>query len=1151
MRRVSGSVTGKWIVESDYLWPEQTEWEQGRITWPVDESLRGEHQQPWRYLGRTTKLEAGNNWTEDPHAEHLPKLTAMGYGEPTFHAVYPNCQGVFGMHDDDFGDTTTGLEYEVFGRYSDSNADPINHLASDVSAAIDELGWVWNPSEVPDQTICYGRVTFTARGTPLYDPQTQQLNETTTLSVGNTGTESLSAWLASEISSEDGTDPKQIENQLEALKLDAALGDDRVDLGSRFENARHRHTFGSHSGGTLWTLRPRTPAKSSRADAGNFAAAHSLALPDHLAADLDAINRLQAAVDRAAAQILSLRRQIFSDWYKYMVCCYRADDARRDYPPIDETRQFVAARISLLKLLQAYAGTPGEPDIFTPAGLAVLSRDVPPSMLADFDSGFRDWVARIPGLHCDPSLSVQLTVALGRFQSPPDLELAPSGAPRFWQPNDPDVLLEGPGVQPSNRHGADSLLPCDVLTPGHAATLIQALETDLAAFKAAHADLSTWTQHWADDTLKKLLTTDQQNDVSANLGPAPTGFSETTGNPWHPLFLEWDVAVQPVGPHGNLHGDREYKSEFIKNNYTLSETKSEFLRAGASAAPAPSTSFFTGRSILTDHARTILKTRISDYLTKNSAQTGPLINTLKLAHKKLDGAHIQSQALDGFNAALLMHRQTQQLPIDDPINFEDYRAFSKKIVHDAVGRQNRVAPMPDWDFHPLRTGRMKFNRLRLVDTFGRTAKVAVENPVTTSQMVDRYGQPDWIDLPARITQPARLNFRFLSAADGRMETNAHPLTSPICGWLVSNNLDGSLMIYDGAGEPLGYIDLEGHWRKPPGRNGPAVPQDIENEPLRNMVGWLCQKGQAVTGFITDFVAAVDTALQNIAPRNFAQHEARALLMSRPVALVRAAVGFEVQGLPAASQSWDDYRHELTGAKPQTEGFCDVRLPVRIGEYEQLNDGVVGYWIENPSQKMSPWQPDEFFAPQSSVTSADANITVYRTGNLNFHRSINDPITIVSMLVDPRGSVHCTTGILPTSELTIPTEHYATALKSLNVTFLSSPLLVEQDQIRLPLPTESGWGWSWVQKDGPAWTEITTTPVLERQSVITSFSAHGLKIWELLIKGGFLKPVDPTQTRATVQIKDRDRLSRPSIKHWLTGKSTQMGHPHTTPGICFE
>ena len=97
-RAGAGMPPRQWIVESDYLWPEGTPWVDGRVSFPVAETPNeGPHRQPYRFLGRTWPAE---QWREDRRGrEHLEQLVAVGYGEPTFAAAYPNCRGVFGLHD--------------------------------------------------------------------------------------------------------------------------------------------------------------------------------------------------------------------------------------------------------------------------------------------------------------------------------------------------------------------------------------------------------------------------------------------------------------------------------------------------------------------------------------------------------------------------------------------------------------------------------------------------------------------------------------------------------------------------------------------------------------------------------------------------------------------------------------------------------------------------------------------------------------------------------------------------------------------------------------------------------------------------------------------------------------------------------------------
>jgi hypothetical protein len=71
-----------------------------------------------------------------------------------------------------------------------------------------------------------------------------------------------------------------------------------------------------------------------------------------------------------------------------------------------------------------------------------------------------------------------------------------------------------------------------------------------------------------------------------------------------------------------------------------------------------------------------------------------------------------------------------------------------------------------------------------------------------------------------------------------------------------------------------------------------------------------------------------------------------------------------------------------------------------------------------------------------------------------------PVT-VSMLVDPRGVVHATSGILPAKYLEIPPDQYVPALRAIEVAFLTTPILTRAGSLALPLPVEPGYEWSWL------------------------------------------------------------------------------------------
>jgi hypothetical protein len=484
------------------------------------------------------------------------------------------------------------------------------------------------------------------------------------------------------------------------------------------------------------------------------------------------------------------------------------------------------------------------------------------------------------------------------------------------------------------------------------------------------------------------------------------------------------------------------------------------------------------------------------------------------ARDALAGLSLQAQPLGGFNEALLMHRQVLQLLPDDPHSFSPYRELSRDAVATAVGAEGHSAPLPHFDFHPIRSGDMHLRCLRLIDAFGRTRDVPAASAVTAEPLAGRSAHV--VSLPARITQPARVLFRFLSAEDDAVESNAHPISSPVCGFLVPNHLDRSLLIYDGEGALMGVVDRRGRFRASPGRSGPFFPEDIPNRHLRTLTTWLCGRAEAMarkldgegaeTRFIDDFLNVLESASESIDPEGAEQHAAQALLMGRPLALVRASVRLELQGLPAFNQSWEAFGVELARGTLDTDGFPDVRFPVRIGEHAQLNDGVVGYFRDAPGG--DGYRGEAFYAPQSAYgphLDEEDNLAVFHDPGrpLCFWQAPSSPPELVSLLVDPRCAVHCTTGVLPTKALRIPPEHYTRALARMRVTFSSSPIVSPAGAIELRLPQVPGFEWSWVERDGARFREVTTVPRVRREAVVKAFP-DGAALWDKLLAKGWLK-----------------------------------------------
>ncbi|NEP73847.1 MAG: hypothetical protein F6K25_17510 [Okeania sp. SIO2G4] len=1125
----------QWVVESDYLYPEGKGSQVGSIAYPI-EVQEGKHQ-PFRYLGRKVLLAA---WQEnDPNAEYLPSLTAVGYGEPTFAAFYPNCHSVFGFYDDYAAEIPDGLKYDVIGWYSNAEQDyynqfikktqqPTNYqllkeiqeefkwailveikkqvfldnldkfnndesvwnelIAKDILREIDEttavilridfskeelsknfqdqkkqidelLNTAISEAQFPKQMLCYARLTFA----PQNNVSDKQASVEVT--VGNTGTEALSAYLGQKI----GSNYKSIiEDQLEALHLSSSLEHRKLDMTPKFKEARHEKGFNAIAAGTMWTIRLESVgSKTAKAeDAHNQA---QITLPDDLAHLLNKLNLFQQEYDRAWHEIESMRRQLFADWYKYMLSSYPPEGSRDQYPDIDEVKHYIEVTgITPLK------------EKLTATGNLMLSGD---------DSG--KITAASAGESSSTSIASQLAVTINQLlekitalnnqetvkNTQATYTLKQISSPRYWQPKEPVLLMTGEAVKPTNRHGQDGRLRDDGLLGCEILKDVQ-FPIEKESFVA----------------IRNRIDQLEQNKTGEHIA-----FSSWTQQPWHPFLLEWEVEVFPIREGCNHRSyNQNYETGFVTKNYRLKENEADLSLQKGKGAILKAANIYSGRSILTPHAGIKLKKQLEVYLKKQILQTyyeaqkipkaqqsddylshrehieeirdwyqlkeakDPIYTAIRAYQELLNpDFHSLSQSLGGFNEALLMHKQTMQLPIAEPLGFAEYKSFTDE-VREMVQQSIRSAPEPLNDFNPIRSGAMKILRLRLVDTFGQVRELDVSNIITTEQMTTPKS-PYLVTLPPRLVQPARLNFRWLSASQGEQEMNSHPATTPICGWVLPNNLDNSLAIYDNLGKALGSINQQAKWKSAPGISRRIHNDDIPNPYLKRVVNYIINQGQS---FLSDFISALDSGLENIDPENFAQHQGLALLMGRPIAVVRASLNLELQGLPAINEDWNVFWQDLKRNSRDTDGFDRVKFPIRLGEYHQFNDGLVCYWQEEEDGLSKV-----FYAPQSDLDQDTPNIKVH----------LEDAPKLFTMLIDPRGKVHATCGILPTKGIDIPPDQYQEALEKIEITFLSTPILTDlkdlsdptlDKKINLPLPGEAGYEWSWLEQEkGGDWLTV--------------------------------------------------------------------------------
>jgi hypothetical protein len=1138
----------------------------------------------------------------------LYPLTAIGYGEPAFAAYYPNCYSVFGFCDVELDASASYQYEVIGWFHEPDldplQSAELANLSSDAAryaALCQEFRWCPAKADTekpfPDYTVCYGILTLTPNQVGLWQPPGAANFD---LAIGNTGGEALSALLADKVATPpQPADKVVIEDQLEAMNLAPALAGIEIDYAAHFAQTRHGRGFRGLAGGSRWAVLPKRPQPASAADAIRDSMPQP-ALPDAGAHALDALNTAQEAYDMAQQEIAELRYQVFCDWHKFLSAYYSdAVDLRPFREQADDMGNFIKQQpLFLLNDKVGLAGTLSvasdrcQADGSTTAALDLSTNVLTPQAPAN-DTLAVQVLLRLKAL-IDTLIAGKLT---------DQFEVARRPAEHFWSPREPVMLVSGPVAVSTPRHREAGDLACAVLEMADApgtSSFISAVDTlKPAAGDPAIQAQSTSPWHpiileWS-ISVQPVGTGRHANPAINNTwdydstfisGKFPLQENEPDFSPPQDLsVLNRDTYEGRcvMTPTASTQLDRSLSKFLMKT--TLDDCRDR-AAGGEDGYLDRLIAWYQKKHNVTPPAKDAEKViwvkaqqpfvdqdkkdedgnpvllPVADlpawYADKpvagpdrtvgnawNAAQQAadPVYSAIR-ALSLLDGMNVLSQALGGFNAALLARERVLQIPIEDPIGTLVSSDLTR-LVAQAVGPHHPVAPRASKVFSPIRSGELTVDLLRLIDTFGQTWDAPLEGArlVTSNGLVDPNNSDNITYLPPRFTSPTRLNFRWLAALSGaegvdEVEMNSSPATTPICGWLLPNHFDSSLMVYDNTGRALGSIGAMAEWMPAPGSRDRIAAAEVPNPHLRRLVRRLVidvgtpdRESTIRQDFLRSFLSTLDSAIESIEPASFAQHEALALLIGRPIAVVRARADLQLMGQPTVSevvddptiaggkaiqlkkarhwkafadQSWDAFAFDwgnfygctydavmnescgFMNASPladyarTTRGFENVVVPIRLGEFKLLNDGLVGFWKETADGELD----NVFHAPPalddldiaSDVTFQEGRTTpcirAYSAGVAdNLSMTLQDDPLALTLLMDPRGVVHVTCGALPVSKLEIPSAYYADALKRMGVTFRVSPLLTDAEQLHAALPKEAGYVWSWVTKpNGSTWED---------------------------------------------------------------------------------
>jgi hypothetical protein len=599
---------------------------------------------------------------------------------------------------------------------------------------------------------------------------------------------------------------------------------------------------------------------------------------------------------------------------------------------------------------------------------------------------------------------------------------------------------------------------------------------------------------WGEDARSAAPLAATAYVVTGDIDAPPGDAAPRWNPPWRPLLLSWEATFWPAAP--------EVDERLLIDRFPFdSDDPNELVDPPPEAGGPPTP--ITGTVVLNPAPLAELAAQARDHLVAapdpgddpdrrrvhdDLGALAALVNRLQPG----DGpaSPIQSQSLNGLGAALLGRRESIELPVLDPHAATDDDAALGTDLRAAIGRGATAAVRADPAtgagpaFHPLRAGHLQLTRLWLVDSFGRRIPLLRHasddaRDVDPTHLVDpgrvvrseRLAPPSdttgRCSLRPRLVQPAQLTFGW---------------EGPVLGWLLTHHLDNALAVYGPDGAALGALDVDTPevWQGAPG-SGFDLPlhEAIPPGHLRDLVEGIVAADDAARSYLQALIDTIDELVERVLPPDPARHAGLALLVGRPLAIVRATLNLEVLGgRSALDQRRDAFTGWVRGAPRGEGGIGGLRVPVRLGLRRHLDDGLIGYFLGADHATFLAEGAD-----RGRVRDPAAGELTVRAGD-------PDPV-VVSMLVDPRSPVHASTGLLPTKAISLPPDRYAPALARMAVTLpvgpVLSPRLPGPDlAVAVPTPDEPGLDWRFLLRDGPTrWRDSPVGPPLDPATATTT------------------------------------------------------------------
>lgn len=1031
-----------WIVESDAMEKEKGPvfWNEDSLTFPkLDDP-----DFPYRILGRSFPIDTNVN---EP-MERFQDLHALGPGNPAFSVMYPYHVNIFGFYDDllagdKFGNRLKDIRvsYVIRGYYQ-------NQPALIESEEICRYRFGWKPPEglaYPAFPVLHGVVT----GLHWVDDEKDYNGHFISnlpmpkLAVGNSSVEAVAALNATNHLSNERLMRVLLNDQSHKLmNLDGIYQADYTDHKKRFQIVAEQNSYSLQS-------------KISSSDSDHQE------LPELTPDEERLFRSLQQGLDELYKQRFDAdakRSLIYDLWCKYIITGYTVEPLGNDQARINmrEYEEALAKEIQALDL--------------TESGLEQLAEHL-------------------------KILEQQLVGSIHSFY-----DLEQTADHRFYEPNSPVLLLSGASrgnLFDSNRSPGellkcrllgeairsftidfkfrenaysvschtDQLLAQKQIKGNYPELLLEAvLFTSNCADLLVHViaqqlDLLPLSENEYDDLLKVFnqaledITKRGILDKGQQL-PDPL-FLNVWSEPWNPVILSWRALYYPdknlVGSHPQLDHWNFQGTDYVYHNSEPDTHESVVIE---------------GSIFLTPHIAEQLYAMTLKQLGEEDARKFGSLTQLDYL----------SQTLESFNERFLMSQLALRFPV---MVFNIGSAELAARVREALGEFAIEKPLFNTFFSPLRGGWFKLDKLRLIDTFGQFQEVQCSQYAIAEDMrMLPFPIGQYVMLPPRFMQPTRLEFNWIQGRTGE-NCDFNLPDSPICGWMIPNYMDQSLLIYDEDGFMLGSLIVTAydgdrvHWRNAPGTperepsgGGSAeLPVGINPDLKAFLSEFLRRSREHKEDVLTPFLDLVDSAVWEIHQPESTGSTGLSQYAGKPLALVKAHVKLVQAGPPAAYKFFETFKGPDS---PPDISISQFKMPLWIGETHHTGDGMVGFFVQDDYDQTGYKQFNSAFADTGYTSD-------YFRHNRQVDVSANHQAngTALSLIMDPYATIHLISGMLPVSEHRLPPDRIEAALNRLYLTFYLGPLLAGGESYVLPLTQLPNREWELITPgDDGAWVETS-------------------------------------------------------------------------------